>query len=161
MNDSESQDPVAEKIAQIDARLEALEEQLHQIGRPAANHLFERLEALKIEDRALWRNFEEVRSHPRQERLEKLETLLRHIEREEASVEHEAAFLGLSAPSSVVLAAEAATKVADAVGHRVGKILHGHHPFGSSVFVNHSHSQLVDYHGLQEPRPPRDEGDAS
>ena len=161
MNDYDSEDPVADKIAQIDARLEVLEDQLHQIGRPAANHLFERLDALKIEDRALRRNFEEVRSHPRQERLEKLETLLRHIEREETSVEHEAAFLGQSVPSSVVLAAETASRVADAVGHRLGKILHGHHPFGSSVFVNHSHDELVDYHGLQEAHDPRDESNAS
>ena len=35
MNDSPNPDPVAEKIARIDARLEALEEKLQEIGRPA------------------------------------------------------------------------------------------------------------------------------
>jgi len=158
MNDSPNPDPVAEKIARIDARLEALEEKLQEIGRPAANHLYERLEALKVEDRALRRNFEEAQGKPNLERLTRLETLLRYIEREENSVEHEAAFLDQSAPSSVTLAAEAGSRVVNALGKKINKVLHGHHPFGSSVFVNHTHENLVDYHGLrdEEPEKPSD-----
>lgn len=143
-------DPVAEKIAHVDARLAVLEYRIQQIGRPAASRLFDRLEALKIEDRALRRNFEEARDKPDPERLARLDALIEHIEREELSVEHEARFLSVSAPSSVTLAAETGAKAVSAVGKGIHKVLHGHHPFGSSVFVNHTHDNLVDYHGLKE-----------
>lgn len=149
---NESEEEVAAKIEQADAKLTALEAQLHEIGRPAANHLFERLNALRVEERALKRNFEETRGRLDRERLAKLEALLHHIEREEASVEHEAAFLGQSNPSSVTLAAEAGSRMVDAVGRKLGKVFHGHHPLGSSVFVNHTHDSLVSYHGLRDDR---------
>ncbi len=147
-------DPVAEKIAHVDARLEALEYKLREIGRPAANHLFERLEALKVEDRALRRNFEEAQGRPDPGRMARLEALIRHIEREELSVEHEAAFLATSNPSSVTFAAETGARAVSAIGRTLHKVLHGHHPLGSSVFVNHSHDSLVRYHGLKEERRP-------
>lgn len=156
MNDTSA--IIAEKIELAEEKLAALEVQLNEIGRPAANHLFERLEALRIEERALKRNFEESQGKANLERLAKLEMLLRHIEREESSVEHEAAFLHQSNPSSVTLAAEAGTRMIGAIGKKVGKLLHGHHPFGSSVFVNHTHDSLVSYHGLEDrPDAPRSE----
>lgn len=148
-------DPVAEKLAHVDARLEALEYKLQEIGRPAANRLYERLEALKVEDRALRRNLEEAEHKPDPTRLAHLDALIRHIEREELSVEHEAAFLAISAPSSVTVAAETGARVAKALGKGIHKALHGHHPFGHSVFVNHTHDSLVEYHGLKDdPDPP-------
>ena len=39
-------DPVADKIAHVNARRKLLEDQARRIGRPAANRLLERLEAL-------------------------------------------------------------------------------------------------------------------
>ncbi|MCH7228451.1 hypothetical protein [Haloferula sp. A504] len=147
-------DPVAEKLAHVDARLEALEYKLQEIGRPAANRLYERLEALKVEDRALRRNLEEAEDKPNPARLAHLDALIRHIEREELSVEHEAAFLENSAPSSVTVAAETGARVAKVLGRGIHKVLHGHHPFGHSVFVNHSHASLVEYHGLKEEAAP-------
>lgn len=143
-------DPVAARLAHVDARLAALEYQLHRIGRPAANRLFERLEALKIEDRALRRNLGETCDGTVHHALDRLEALIRHIESEERSVEHEAAFLGQSAPSTVTLAAEAGARMAAVIGKGLHRVLHGHHPLGSSVFVNHTHDQLVESHGLRE-----------
>lgn len=143
-------DSVAEKIAYVEARLKVLEYRVARIGRPAGNRLFERLEALKVEDRALRRNFTEAQGKPDPERLARLEALIQHIEREELSVEHEAAFLADSPPSMVTTAAETGARVASVLVKGLHKALHGHHPFGTSIFVNHTHDNLVRYHGLRE-----------
>jgi hypothetical protein len=142
-------DPVAAKIAQVDARLAVLEYRVNQIGRPAGNRLFERLDGLKVEARALRRNFEESQVKQDSHRLEQLDALLGHVEREELSVEQEAAFLAQSAPCSVTVAAETGARAVAALGRGLHKVLHGHHPLGCSVFVNHSHDNLVEYHGLE------------
>ena len=143
---------LADRIAHTEDKLTELEEEVNKLGHPAGNELHRRLDALKVEERALKRNFSELwdRRTGWDKRRHRLEALLRHVEREEASVEHEAAFLGQAAPSSVILAAEAGARVAGVLGRGISRILGGRHPLGSSVFVNHTHDDLVEYHGLKE-----------
>ena len=52
---------LAVKIAIVDAKLEDLENEIREIGQPAGQELLRRLEVLKIEDKALKRNFEDSR----------------------------------------------------------------------------------------------------
>jgi hypothetical protein len=147
--------PLAEKIAEVDAKLEALGREIAEIGMPAAYDLKKRYDALLIEDNALKRNFEEsvARGEPDAVRLEKIETLLRHIEHEEASVEHEAHFLHQSNPSSVILAAQAATRMVELWRKAIKKVLGDVHPLGQSVFVNHTHDNLADEFGIDRDKP--------
>ena len=146
--------PLARKIAQAETKLEDLELQIAEIGLPAATQLRRRLEILKIEDKALKRNFEDSirRGEPDSVRMEKIEALLAHIEREEFSVKHEADFLHQSAPSSMIVIAETGAQVVDLLKRGVKHMIGDHRPLGSSVFVNHSHKNLVDYHGLIDER---------
>jgi hypothetical protein len=141
------------KIPEMEDRLERLEREIAEIGLPAATELKRRLEQLKIEERALRRNIGESRrrDEPDAARQEKIDKLLRHIEREEASVEHDADFLHQSAPSSVALVAETGARVVGLYRQGLGKLLGGHHPLGESVFVNRSPDQLA---GLEKPAKP-------
>lgn len=151
-NDTAHEVLLATKIEEAERKLEKLALAIEEIGQPAASELKRRLEALRVEERALKRNFEEARvGHlTNAAKMEKIETLLRHIEREESSVEHEAAFLEQSNPSTMILAAEAGAKLVEAVSRGVKKIA-GERPFEtSSVFVNHSHETLVKQYGLKE-----------
>jgi hypothetical protein len=144
---------IAEKIAEMELKLEALDKEIAEIGPPAANDLKKRFDALRIEEKALKRNFEEStsRGEPDLVRLEKVETLLRHMQREEASVEHEAHFLHQAAPSSVILAAQAASGLIDLYRRAIKHVLGDHHPLGESVFVNHTHETLAAEYGLETP----------
>ncbi len=144
--------PLAGKITAVEAKLEHLERELEEIGLPAAYDLKRRFDALRIEEKALRRNFEESisRGDPDSVRLEKIETLLRHIEREEASVENEANFLHQAAPSSVTLAAEGVARLIDLYRGALRKVLGDHHPLGQSVFVNHTHGNLASEYGLED-----------
>ncbi len=142
--------PLARKIAEAETKLENLESQIAEIGLPAGTQLRRRLEILKIEDKALKRNFEDsiCRGEPDSVRIKKIEALLAHIEREEFSMKHEADFLHQSAPSSMTVIAETGAQVVDLLKRGVKHVIGDHRPLGSSVFVNHSHKNLVDYHGL-------------
>lgn len=142
-----------EKILEVEAKLEKLENEVAEIGQPAGHELKRRLEILKIESKALVRNFEESRSRgePDSTRLEKIEALLRHIEDEEFSVEHDADFLHQAAPSSVIVAVETGAHIADAVRSGFRRVIGNHHPLGESVFVNHSHANLESEFGLEDP----------
>ncbi|WP_193212134.1 hypothetical protein [Luteolibacter marinus] len=149
--------PLAGKIAEVEARLERLESEIEEIGQPAAYDLKKRFDALLIEEKALRRNFEESvgRGEPDSVRLEKVEALLRHIENEESSMEHEAGFLHQSAPSSVTLAAQAAARMIDLYHRAMKKVLGDHHPLGESVFVNHTHENLATDYGLDRHADPK------
>jgi hypothetical protein len=146
---------LAVKIEEVEAKLALLEKEIAEIGLPAGYDLQKRLEALKIEEKALRRNFEEsqARGEPDSVRLARIETLLRHIENEEASVEHEAHFLHQSNPSSVILAAQAAAGMIELWRRGIKKVLGDVHPFGSSVFVNHTHDDLVSDYGFRDKEP--------
>ncbi len=136
--------PLALEIFQAEAKLCRLEQEIAEIGQPAGHALQLRLDALKIEDHALKRNFEEAQRLPQPDsaRLLKIERLLHHIEREEQAVEQEAHFLQQAAPSSVTLAIEASAQVVELVSRGMKRMLGEHHPLGESVFVNHSHAEI-------------------
>lgn len=148
----ENQSLLEEKILEVEAKLEKLEREVAEIGQPAGHELKRRLDILKIEAKALARNFEESRNRgePYSARLEKIETLLHHIESEEFSVEHDADFLHQSAPSSVTVAVEAGAHLADAVGSGFRRVIGNHHPLGESVFVNHTRANLESEFGLED-----------
>lgn len=150
-NDESHTCQLAAKIDEAEAKLEFLESEIEVIGQPAAHELSRRVEALRIEHRALKRNFGESQNGGgvKEERLRKIEILLRKIENEEESVEHAAAFLHQGAPSTVVMAVEAGAKVAGSIGRKMKETL-GPHLKPQSVFVNHSHDELVEYHGLKD-----------
>lgn len=145
---------LAGKIPEVEARLEQLEREIAEIGMPAASELKRRLDLIRIEERALRRNLGESirRGEPDAVRREKIEALLRHIEREEAAVGHEADFLHQSAPSSASLVVEAGARVVDLYRQGVRKVLGDRHPLGESVFVNRTHGHLEE----GGERPPRD-----
>ena len=147
--------PLAAKILEAEAKLQNLEQEIAEIGLPAGQELRRRLEVLKIEEKALKRNFEESlhRGEPDSVRMERIEALLHHIEREEASVEHDANFLHQAAPSSMTVAVETSAHLADLVGRGVKRVLGTHHPLGESVFVNHSHDNLTKDYGLSDKPP--------
>ena len=162
--DPENTSPLAAKILEAETKLENLEQEIAEIGQPAGHELRRRLDILKIEEKALKRNFEESlqRGEPDSVRLEKIEALLRHIEREEAAVEHDADFLHQAAPSSMTFAVQAGAQVVDLVGRGMKRVLGNHHPLGESVFVNHSHDNLADDYGLvdRDTSPPSTKPDA-
>lgn len=141
-----------QKILEVEAKLEKLENEVAEIGQPAGHELKRRLDILKIEGKALVRNFEESRNRgePDSVRLEKIETLLRHIEDEEFSVEHDADFLHQAAPSSVTVAVETGAHIADAVRSGFRRVVGNHHPLGESVFVNHTRANLESEFGLED-----------
>jgi hypothetical protein len=143
---------LAEKIEEAEFKLETIELAIEEIGMPAATDLKRRLEALKIEERALRRNFEESiqRGEPDSVRMEKVEKLLRLIEEQEFSVAHDADFLHQAAPSSMWVIAETGVHVIDFLKRGVKRVIGDHRPLGSSVFVNHSHDNLVEFHGLKD-----------
>ncbi len=150
--------PLAAKIFEVETKLEKLAQEIAEIGQPAGQELQRRLEVLKIEEKALKRNVEEsqLRGEPDSVRMERIEVLLRHIEREEASVEHDANFLHQAAPSSMTVAVQTSAHLVDLLGRGVKRVLGGHHPLGESVFVNHSHDNLTDDYGLvdRDSSPP-------
>lgn len=144
---------LAHKIEEAEIKLERLEVEIEEIGLPAGFELRRRLEALKIEERALKRNFEEsrLRSEPDSVRMDKIEALLRHVEREESSVRHDADFLHQAAPSSMALAVQAGAHIVDLYRRGLKHVVGDHHLLGESVFVNHTHENLTKQYGLGVP----------
>lgn len=154
--ENENPSLLSEKIVEAEARLQNLEQTIEEIGLPAAGELLRRLKVLKIEATALKRNFEESlsRGEPDSVRMEKIEALLRHIEREESSIGHEADFLNQAAPSSMTLAMEAGAHLVDLYRRGLKRVVGDHHPLGESVFVNKTHEGLASQYGLDEPEAP-------
>lgn len=140
---------IADHIQSTEEVLRALQQEVDSIGGPAAQGLRERLDALIIEENALKRNAEESeKMSPR--RREQIERLLQHIEQEQASLAEDTAFLNQAAPSTASLAAEAGQRLFELVSGSLRKILNDHQPLGESVFVNKTHEDLVDQHGLDQ-----------
>lgn len=140
---------LAVKIAIMDAKLEDLQSEIREIGLPAGQELLRRLDVLKIEEKALKRNFEEsrMRGEPDSVRLLKIEALLDHIEREELSMENDAHFLHQSAPSSIGIAVEMGARMVELYRRAFHKVLGDHHLLGSSVFVNQTHENIAVGYG--------------
>lgn len=155
---SNTEDPssLAQKILEAENRLDKLGQELSEIGMPAASELGRRLDALKVEEKALKRNFEESlqKGEPDSVRSEKIEQLLEYIRRQETSMKREADFLNQSVPTSASVIAETGAHVVDLLERGIKHVVGDHHPLGSSVFVNHSHENLVDFHGLEDHKTP-------
>ena len=132
------------QIANAGEQLEKLSTELHDIGEPASRALDRRLNALKVEYKALQRNYSEFqhRDHDGALALQKIHILLDHIEREESSLGHEASFLHQSNPSTMTLAVRAGSHLVDL--YRQGKqhVIGNHHPLGASAFVNQSADEI-------------------
>ena len=152
---------LARNIAHAEARLQRLEWEIEEIGQPAADALTQRLDALKIEERALKRNLAEVMgmADPKSTRMDQLEALLEYIEQEEIEVEHDADFLHQSPPTSAEFAAQAGNRIVGLCLRAMKRVLGKRHPLGLSVFVNHSHEVLATRYGLVEPDAPSKAGD--
>ena len=142
---------LARHIAEAEARFEQLEQEIAEIGEPAAHELKRRLEALRIEEAALKRNLAQALDleKPNSDRMRKVEALMSYIQKEEASVAHEADFLHQSAPTSSEVAVRATQRLFDLCAKGLRRVLGGHHPLGESVFVNHNREQLKDLHDVE------------
>lgn len=145
---------LASKIAVTEAKLEHLAAEIAEIGQPAGAELQRRFDALTVEERALKRNVDELLASgdSSEARVVRIEALLKHIESAEASLEHEADFLHQGSPSSVVLVAEAGVRLVELCKRAIHRVTGDHHVLGSSVFVNHTHDELVAFHGLEEKK---------
>lgn len=152
---SETMSALAREIAQAEAKLQKLEWEIEEIGQPAAHELRRRLDALKIEEHALKRNLSEVlgMGEPDTVRMEKIEALLRYIQSEEASVEHDADYLRQSGHTTAEFAAQAGSLLLDLCSRAIKRVVGDHHPLGMSVFVNHSRENLKSLYGLDEAEP--------
>lgn len=155
---TEPQDPasMAEEIKSTEMKIYELADEIAEIGGPAAHRLRERLHALVIEEAALKRNAADPHITPA--RRAQIERLLHHIEQEEDELAHEADFLHQSPPSSVSVAAETGARLYRLAARGLKKILHGHHPLGESVFVNHTYEDLVAQHHLPSGSPDNKDG---
>lgn len=153
---------LAQKIAEAEATLQKLEWEIKEIGQPAAHELQHRLDALKIEERALQRNLTESlgMDHPGEARMAKIEALLTYIQNEESAVGQETEFLHQSPTTSAELAAKAGSRVVELCLRALRRILGEHHPLGMSVFVNHSPDLLAERYGVGDART-ADAGKAS
>ncbi len=146
----EDMSALARKVADAEAKLQELGWQIDEIGQPAAHELQRRLDALKIEENALKRNLAELlgMGEPDEKRMEKVEALLRYIQREESSVGHDADFLHQSGHTTAEFAAQAGSMLVDLCMRGLKRIVGDHHPLGMSVFVNHSRENIEDLYGL-------------
>ena len=154
--DTENATPLAAKILEAEVKLEQLAAEIKEIGQPAAHELLRRLEVLRIEESALKRNFGESleRHEPDDVRMQKIESLLHHIEEEQYSLRHDADFLNQAAPSSMGMAVQAGASMVEIARRGVKAVIGDSHPLGSSAFVNHSHKQMEKEYGLDETAPP-------
>jgi chromosome segregation ATPase len=143
---------LAKKVAEAEATLQKLEWEIEEIGQPAAHELQRRLDALKIEERALQRNLTEAlgMDDPGDARMAKIEALLAWIQSEETAVERETEFLHQSPPTSAEFAAQAGSRIVDLCLRALKRVVGDHHPLGISVFVNHSPDLLAERYGVGE-----------
>jgi chromosome segregation ATPase len=148
----ETMSALAREIARAEAKLQDLEREIEEIGQPAAHELRRRLDALKIEANALKRNLSEAlgMGEPDAVRMEKVEALLRYIQSEEASVEHDAEFLLQSGHTTAEFAAQAGSLLVDLCVRAMKRVFGDHHPLGMSVFVNRSPESLAARHGRSD-----------
>jgi chromosome segregation ATPase len=133
-----------DQIARAGDQLDKLSDELQEIGEPASRELDRRLHALKVEYKALQRNYGEFqhRDHDGALALQKIHILLDHIEREESSLGHEASFLHQSNPSSMELAVRAGSQFVELCRQGKQHLIGDRHPLGASAFVNQSADEI-------------------
>jgi len=136
---------IEEKIREIENDFGVLQDEIQEIGLPAAQDLQRRLEDLKASEQAVRRELVEylLDPNPNPGKVRNIECLLRQIAEEESSVKDDADFLNQAAPSSVSLAVEAGAHLIDLYRRGLGRLFHDRHPLGQSVFVNQTHDDLA------------------
>ena len=124
----ENCEELAGEIEASERKLEELEQEMNEIGEPACCELRHRLEGLKVEERALKRNFAEAKGEKahNKERMRKVVKLLHHIESEENSIGQEVHFLHQAAPTTLEYAFKGGASVLD-LGVRGLKTIIGDH----------------------------------
>jgi hypothetical protein len=144
---------LAGEIRATERKLEDLEQEIGEIGEPASSTLLNRLEALKIEERALRRNYAETQTRaPDKGKMEKVEALLHHIEMEETSLEHEADFLHQASPTTLEFAYRGGTRLFDPVARGWKKALGDRHLLWHSPFVNNTFTTLSSRFEMPPPQ---------
>ena len=138
---------LAAEIEVTAAKLRELEQEIKEIGEPASSTLRGRLNALKIEEHALERNFSENAQPagaalPESNRMRQVETLLHHIEREETALQHEADFLHQASPTTLELAFRGASRMIDPATRKWKKVRGNRHWLWHSPFVNNTYETL-------------------
>jgi hypothetical protein len=146
---------LAGRIKATERKLHELAIEIDEIGEAASGTVRHRLEALEVEERALQRNFAEVGSEeePDTMRMRKIDTLLHHVEVEEASLEHEADFLHDAAPTTLEFAMKGGARVYDAGAWVLKGMLGGHQWMSHSPFVNNTHRSLSTRYKMPPPKP--------
>lgn len=141
---------MAGEIEATETKLHELEKEIAEIGEPAACTLRNRLEALKIEEHALQRNFSEAQpagaGPPDKARMRKVIALLHHIEREELSIQHEADFLQQGALTTLEMAIRGAAHIIDPTTRTLKRVKGDHQWLWHSPFVNHTHDNLAEHY---------------
>jgi hypothetical protein len=89
---------------------------------------------------------------PEDSRMEKIETLLAYIQNEQAAVRREAEFLQQAAPTSPEIVTQAGSRLMDLFLRALHRVFGDHHPFGKSVFVNHSPQLLAERYGPESQK---------
>jgi hypothetical protein len=146
---------LAGKIEATERKLQELAREIDEIGEPASGTVSHRLQALEIEERALQRNFAEAQLDVRSGgvRMGKIDSLLHHIEMEEASLEHEADFLHSAAPTTLEFAMKGGARAYEAGARVLKGVLGGHQLMWHSPFVNNTHRTLSTRYKMPEPKP--------
>ncbi len=140
-------DRLAAEVEAADQILEKLDDEIKGVGAPASYALNKRLEALRIEDRALHRNLAEAQqksgSEGEDRRMRNVETLLHHIEAEEKSLEHDTEFLHQGPPTTIELTFRGIVRLLDPIVLKWKKFKGGRQWMWHSPFVNHTHKDLA------------------
>ncbi len=144
-----------DEIEAADGKLHELEKEIAEIPEPASESLRQRLHALQIEESALRRNYSEMvrrdKSDPaKAAQLEKMETLLHHIEDEESSLEHDAHFLHQGSPTTVSAAVHYSSLLIERGTRALKKTLGD--DVWHSPFVNHTYDSLATRFDVPESK---------
>jgi hypothetical protein len=145
---------LAKKIEATERKLRELAEEIDEIGEPASGTLCKRLEAISIEEHALQRNFAEAELAEEADavKMQKIGTLLHHVEVEESSLEHEADFLHTTAPTTLEFVLNGSTRLFSSGARGVRTILGGHQLMWHSPFVNNTHETLSARFKMPRPK---------
>lgn len=151
-NPTENWQILVAEVASTERRLAELEQEIREIGEPAAHELHMRWNDLRLEEEALKQRLHdllETGGDPDSPQWRKCETLLEWIRDQEDSLGHDADFLHQSPPTSPELVVQSGEHLVTLFLRAMKRLVGNHHPLGISVFVNHTHESLVREYGLE------------